>query len=189
MTVPQLAVLLAAGACFASYGWGLARFFRLPGGAARGHRLIAGATLASVLAHLAAILFCYRHGAVRAALALLLYASSLGLFWWCVRVNRDRPPSLAFSADLPDHLVQHGPYSLVRHPFYASYLLCWIAGVLATGQWALLATVALMGCVYHCAALKEEAKFAASPLSDSYARYAARTGRYLPWPRSLRPRR
>jgi len=180
MTVPQLAVLLAAGACFASYGWGLARFFRILGRDRRGHLLIAWATLGAVAAHSVAILFFYRHGTARFAIAMALYVISLGLFWWCVQVNRARPLSLAFSSDLPDHLVQDGPYAVMRHPFYASYLVCWIAGVLATGQWVLLATVVLMGWIYHRAALREEAKFAASPLAGAYARYAASTGRYMP---------
>jgi protein-S-isoprenylcysteine O-methyltransferase Ste14 len=82
-----------------------------------------------------------------------------------------------------------GPHAVIRHPFYLSYLLCWIAGVLATGQWLLLATVALMAWIYHRAALKEEAKFAASPMAEAYARYAATTGRYLPRPASRRGRR
>ena len=72
--------------------------------------------------------------------------------------------------------------SWVRHPFYLSYLLCWTAGVLATGRAALAATVAFMGWIYWRAAVKEEAKFAASPLGAEYRRYAARAGRFVPTP-------
>lgn len=180
MTLPQLVVLLAACTCFAGYAWGRARFFRIVAGTPGGHRLIAWATAGSALAHLVAIVFFHRHAPARFAAGLALYAASLGLFWWCVRVNRSRPLSLAFSADLPCHLVAAGPYAAVRHPFYLSYLLCWIAGVVATGFWPLLATVAAMAWIYHRAALMEEAKFAASPLAEAYARYAAGTGRYLP---------
>jgi protein-S-isoprenylcysteine O-methyltransferase Ste14 len=180
MTVPQFAVLAAATTCFASYLWGLARFFRQPGGN-RDVALIKAATALSVLAQYAAILFFYRHGAWRFALGLAFYALSLALFWWCVAVNRAQPLSLAFSPDPPRHLVVAGPYAYVRHPFYASYLLCWIAGTLAAGEPLLIATVLGTGWLYHRAALAEEAKFAASPLAGEYARYARRTRRYVPF--------
>lgn len=188
MTVAQLAALLAASACFASYGWGLARFFRTPSQDARGHRLITAATAASVLAHYVALAFFYRQGDARFAAAMALYAVSLLLFWWCVAVNRTRPLSLAFSTDRPHHLMAEGPYAVIRHPFYLSYMLCWIAGTLASGCWPLAATIAIMGWIYRRAAVAEEAKFAASPLAEAYRRYAAATGRFLPrlWPR--RPR-
>lgn len=179
MTVPQLGVLLAATACFLSYGWGLARFFADPGGGP-GTGAVKWATTAAVAAHLSAILLFYNHGWFRFAAALALYCLSLGLFWWAVAATRARPLSLAFSPDRPLHLVTQGPYAFVRHPLYLSYMLCWAAGTLASG-WAPLALSVLgMGWLYHRAALKEEEKFAASPLAADYARYARRAGRYLP---------
>ena len=180
MNVPQLAALAAATACFASYGWGLARFFRMPGGRNSGHLVIAGATGASIFLHVLALTRFYRHGDARFAAAMALYAVALVVFWWCVGVNRARPCSLAFSGDAPGHIVTSGPYALVRHPFYSSYDLCWVAGLLATGWWPLAGTVVVMQVIYHRAALAEEAKFAASPLGREYAHYAARTGRFLP---------
>lgn len=179
MTVPQLAVLSAAAACFASYGWGLARFFADPGGGP-GTGTVKWATAAAVAAHIAAILFFYDHGALRFAAALAIYALSLSLFWWAIAANRARPLTLAFSPDAPLHLVTAGPYAFIRHPLYVSYALCWIAGTAATGQVLLVPTVLVMGWLYHRAAVKEEGKFAASPLAGEYALYARRTGRYMP---------
>ena len=184
MTMPQLAVLLAASACFASYAWGLARFFRDPGGSSREIALIKAATSLAVVAHIGTMAFAYDHAAWRFVPALALYAASLALFWWAIAVNLARPLSIAFSQDRPEHLVTAGPYAVMRNPLYVSYALCWIAGVLATGQWMLGLSVVVMGWIYHRAALAEEAKFAASPLAAPYAAYAARTGRYLP---RLRP--
>lgn len=183
MTVPQLIALLAAWACFASYAWGLTRFFWIPHGPqGRDSRIIERATAASIVLHSAALIWSFDFAAWRYGVALLLYAVSLATFWWCVRINRAQPLSLAFSNDRPGHIVTRGPYAWVRHPFYLSYLLCWIGGVLATGLWALLATVAFMGWIYWRAAVKEEAKFAASPLGEEYRRYAARAGRFVPTP-------
>ena len=183
MTVPQLAALLAAWACFASHAWGLVRFFWIPDGPqGRDSRIIERATAACILVHSIALVWFFDVAPWRYVLALLLYAVSLAMFWWCVRINRAQPLSLAFSNDRPGHIVTRGPYAWVRHPFYLSYLLCWIAGVLATGQWVLVATVAFMGWIYWRAAVKEEAKFAASPLGEEYRRYAARAGRFVPTP-------
>jgi protein-S-isoprenylcysteine O-methyltransferase Ste14 len=180
MTVPQLAVLLAASACFASYFWGLLRFFRHPGGSRRDIGLIKVATALAVVAHLAAILLAFDLAWWRFTAAIALYTVSLALFWWAIAVNLERPLSIAFSDDRPAHLMTTGPYALTRNPLYVSYMLCWIAGVLATGQWWLAITVLALGWIYHRAALAEEAKFTASPLAGAYAVYAARTGRYLP---------
>ena len=180
MTVPQLATLLAATACFASYFWGLVRFFRQPGGQERDIRLIKAATAVAVWSHVVAIAFFYRHDAWRFAAALALYAAALAIYWWCIRVNRARPLSIAFSHDRPEHVMDAGPYRAVRHPLYVSYMLCWAAGALAAGQPLLILTVLGMGWIYHRAALAEEAKFAASPLAGEYAGYMRRTGRYFP---------
>jgi protein-S-isoprenylcysteine O-methyltransferase Ste14 len=179
MTVPQLAVLSAATACFVSYGWGLLRFFADPGGG-RGTGTVKGATAASVAAHVAAILFFYEQEAYSLAVSLLLYALSLAMFWWAIAANHSRPLTIAFSPDAPLHLVTAGPYAYIRHPLYVSYMLCWIAGALATGQALLVFTVLLMGALYHRAAAEEERKFAQSALHAEYALYAQRTGRYFP---------
>ncbi len=179
MTVPQLAVLSAATACFLSYGWGLACFFADPGGG-KGTGTVKWATAVSVVLHVLAIVFFYDREGHGFAVSLVLYILSLGLFWWAAAVNRARPLTLAFSPDAPAHLVIAGPYAFIRHPLYLSYMLCWIAGMLATGQAPLILTVIYMGWLYHRAATEEERKFAASPLAEQYLHYAERTGRYFP---------
>jgi protein-S-isoprenylcysteine O-methyltransferase Ste14 len=59
-------------------------------------------------------------------------------------------------------------------------LAAWVAGVLATQQWWLLSTVAVMFWLYWSAALFEEDKFATGSLAREYAAYTATTGRFLP---------
>lgn len=110
----------------------------------------------------------------------LCFVCSKALFWRCVKENKNTPLTLAYSPDLPSHVVRTGPYRWVRHPFYVSYLLGYIAGVLATGQPLLLAIVFGMGVIYYHAARTEEGKFARSPMRDAYAAYKARTGMFFP---------
>ena len=82
--------------------------------------------------------------------------------------------------DAPVHLVTWGPYRFVRHPFYASYLLSFIAAVLyaptflTVSAW-LYATIAV-----SLTARGEERRLCASPLGDEYREYMQTTGRFFP---------
>ncbi len=118
-----------------------------------------------------------RTAAAGAALAL-----SLALFLSAAWANRARKLALAFAPRAPEHLQTRGPYRLVRHPFYASYLLAFVGGAIAAGS-AWLAPAVLAGALtYWTAARQEEAAFEASPLRDAYRRYARRVGMFLPRP-------
>jgi protein-S-isoprenylcysteine O-methyltransferase Ste14 len=182
MNTLQLAALGLALATFASFVWAIRRLFVATGGLRGGMRAIAGGGAVSMALHLAAI--AAGDGGALAAPGLLLYGVALALFWSAVGVTAARPLSIAFSADKPRHLLAVGPYRRIRHPFYAAYLLAWIAGTLASGEPWLLVTVAGMGALYVRAARFEEAKFAASPLAAEYARYKDRAGMF--WPRRSR---
>jgi protein-S-isoprenylcysteine O-methyltransferase Ste14 len=103
------------------------------------------------------------------------------LFWWAVRASRKARLRFAFDEEHPDSLLTSGPYRIVRHPFYTSYLLFWIGwGVAVWSPWAVL-VVAIMLVLYVRAALMEERKFSLSPLASDYAVYRRRAGLF--WPR------
>jgi protein-S-isoprenylcysteine O-methyltransferase Ste14 len=180
-TTAQWPIIVLFLACLGSFAWGMECFFVRPAGVNRGMRLISllGAVFAAV--HMAT-LFLEPVNAARAAVAAPMYVCALGLFWWAITVNRRVPLSAAFSKDPPIRLVQQGPYRLMRHPFYCSYLLTWTAGFVATGAWWLLATVFIMLAIYINAARAEERKFKSSDLAAHYETYRARTGRFLPNP-------
>lgn len=116
----------------------------------------------------------------RAAAAAVLLLASVALFAWAARVNRERPLMLAFAASTPEHLQTRGPYVLVRHPFYSSYLLAFAGGLVAAGTAWLLPLFALGVFTYWRAAVREERSFAASPLAAAHREYAARVGMFVP---------
>lgn len=114
-------------------------------------------------------------------LSLLGYGGALLVFWWAFSAHPRDSFRLAFSEEGPGQLVVSGPYRIVRHPYYLSYLLFWAAGAIGSGSIWMWGTVGLMYALYRTAADHEERQFEASPLAGEYARYCHRTGRFLPW--------
>jgi protein-S-isoprenylcysteine O-methyltransferase Ste14 len=172
-----------AAAAFVLFASSVVFVFVKRGEATAGLTAIKVGALASAAAELAVLWQMPSPSAVRGTAGLLLFAGSLALFGWAARSNRERPLSLAFSRDLPEHLNRRGPYRHIRHPFYVSYVLAYSAGLVASGDLRLLAVVLGMGGLYLWAARAEESKFASSPLAEEYAGYRRTTGMFLPrWP-------
>ena len=172
-------------ASLASFGWAMRSFFVQPAGHTAGMTVIKTCGIASGILHLAAILTTPDITLVRVVSGSLLYLAALGLFWWSIKTSFLHPLSAAFSPDLPIHLVAHGPYRIIRHPLYCSYLLCWLAGWVVTGRLWLAPTVAVMLGIYLVAASREENKFMRSPLGEAYQRYRAHTSLLFPNPLKL----
>lgn len=173
---------------FGAFYWAMRRFFRTevpkPARMARVERV----GFVSVAAHFATI--CWGPlpaGQASFVLACLAYTLSFSLFCWTLLTNIKRPLSIAYSNDVPEHVVCVGPYRWIRHPFYTSYVVAWCAGVIATLAWWLALTVVAMTWLYYDAALYEERKFAASAMSEQYRAYSRHAGRFLP--RLIRARR
>jgi protein-S-isoprenylcysteine O-methyltransferase Ste14 len=173
-----LTMLLAA--CLGSFAWGMRYFFVQPAGQTAGMLVIKFAGTAFGILHLILIFLEPVIPTGRGAICIILYMSSLALFWWAIRANRGTPLSAVFSPNLPVHMVVEGPYRYIRHPFYASYLLCWLGGAVATADPWLVMTVVLMFGVYVKAARDEEEKFRRSSLDSAYAAYRSRAGLFTP---------
>lgn len=173
--------ICAALACMASFAWGAWRFFR---------RTIAHQTrmpppivvgYVTSLCQLTVIALAGSHHPANSSIALILYAISFALFWLAIAANRQRPLRFFFATEMPGHIVTHGPYRIVRHHFYSSYLLCWIAGTFASSQAFLWVTVLIAWFLYRAAAIHEERQFLVSDFSRSYHAYACNTGRFFPY--------
>ena len=181
----QWASALLLLVCLASFAWGMRNFFIQPAGSTAGMKIISASGVVFAALHFVAIFLGNNITAERGCVGALLYLWSLGLFWWAIRTNSAARLSAAFSPDVPVHLVEDGPYRFIRHPFYCSYVLAWSAGTIATAQWWLVPTVAVMVIIYWKAATIEEEKFSRSSLAAEYQRYRARTARLLPNPMKL----
>ena len=111
---------------------------------------------------------------------LLAFAGSLALFEWARRSIRGKFFSYAYSNDTPQFLWTEGPYAYIRNPFYASYLLSYAGAMVLFPGLTTLIVFAVMGLFFLRIALHEERKFLRSELSEQYAAYKQRTGRFIP---------
>jgi protein-S-isoprenylcysteine O-methyltransferase Ste14 len=173
--------LLLSLTCLASFAWAIQVVFHRPGGAlpARMRWLTATGTLFG-LWQLYAIASAVPRFPLLTLAGTLLFVLSLGLFWWTVAVTRREKFAIAFSEGQPARLITTGPYRLVRHPYYLSYLLAWLAGVLCAQAVELGITVLVMWQFYRLAISDEEAGIMAGPLSFDYAVYSSKTPAIIP---------
>jgi protein-S-isoprenylcysteine O-methyltransferase Ste14 len=178
MEPQQIAVLVAAAVIGAAFTWGAVAHFTRPQGVPTLMYVIGIATGALTAAQIVRI--CRIDPGLWSVPALLLYAASLALYLWAVATTRGHGFSLAFSDDLPQGVMARGPYRLVRHPFYASYFLYWLAGALAVREVWLIPAFAAVAALYVMAAVTEERKFARSGASEAYRAYRRSTGMFLP---------
>lgn len=114
-------------------------------------------------------------------LGLLVELGSLALFWAAVRASRQARLRYVFDEGAPATLVTTGPYAVVRHPFYTSYILYWTGWAIALWTpWALVPLVVVV-VAYTVAARFEEKLFSQTGMADDYVAYRRRTGLF--WPR------
>jgi protein-S-isoprenylcysteine O-methyltransferase Ste14 len=167
-----LFVVLAGYACLACFG------FR--------HRRGGGLQHVLVLSILVALAFyAYSIGGVTFPLSGLQCAGLCGLILstallvWTMRSHGSRPGA-AFAGYLPAVLVTRGPYRMVRHPVYGSYLLAMLSGVALAARAELIAVPIWMFVLYYIAARREEDQILRSPLRGVYLEYASQAGMFLP---------
>ncbi len=114
------------------------------------------------------------------ALGLTLFnGAALLILWSHIALGRFWSTELE---TLPDHRVIHsGPYALVRHPLYSSYLLLTVGFFLATANWLVGALMLSYFATVAARAEKEE-EMLISRLGAPYSAYCSRTPRFFPFP-------
>ncbi len=115
-----------------------------------------------------------------ALIAAVMSALALTGFIAALLETRRSALSLAFSDRTPAAIVDSGIYGVVRHPFYAAYILYWTAWFVLTGfHFASGIILVGMAITYELAARKEE-RLLTARLGDDYARLMRRTRRFVP---------
>ena len=172
----------ASGTCLVSFTWALRGHFQHPGRMPRAMQALSGCSLLAYCLQVW-ILATRRPLPAGSAVAGGLFLLSFALFWWSVATTRslvaERRLGIAHGASQPRFVEAGGPYRLVRHPFYLSYMMFWLGTACAAGGAQWLAAIALMAW-YMQIARREERDFAGSPIAGLYASYRQRTGMLLP---------
>ena len=112
--------------------------------------------------------------------SVLLSAISIGLISLTIGVHRVPLALWHQDNDAPVQLVVWGPYSRLRHPFYTSFLLLFIATVLAFPHVLTLLSLIYAFVALTFTALREEKRLSSSEFGEEYRRYMERSGRFLP---------
>lgn len=82
--------------------------------------------------------------------------------------------------DPPQSIVTYGAYKRIRHPFYASFLMAFLAAFLYAPQIGTLVAMAAGFLILNGTAAREERRLSASEFGEEYKAYINRTGRFFP---------
>jgi protein-S-isoprenylcysteine O-methyltransferase Ste14 len=112
-------------------------------------------------------------GAVLALCAVVLYE-------WTRRTVMDRKFYTALGGDVPAAVCQSGPYKFVRHPFYLSYAIAFLAVVAAFPSLTTGCVCLLNMGLFLYMAFDDERVLLRSQLAADYQAYRMRAGMFLP---------
>jgi protein-S-isoprenylcysteine O-methyltransferase Ste14 len=106
------------------------------------------------------------------AAALVLFACGMGLSIWAMLVNRFFSSAIRLQTDRGHHVIDKGPYAVMRHPGYAGMMVAAVAGGVVIGSWWSLVPLAGMAAVVVRRLVMEDG-FLRREL-EGYATYAGR---------------
>jgi len=158
--------------------WGRFRFFKMTSGTPRLSALLYDATVATQIVTTLLLMFTDSGKILPlVAASIFLYGISLGLFWWAIFTAKTL--DFAFSNEVGS-IVTTGPFKIIRHPFYASYMLAWLTSTLLFNSLILWITLLYLVAFYFLSARKEEAVILKSVYSNEYKNYVENVGMFLP---------
>jgi len=113
------------------------------------------------------------------AVGLLLFnGAALFIVWSHVALGRFWSAELE---TLPEHrVIRTGPYALVRHPLYSSYLVLAVGFFFATADW-LVGALMLAYSLSVAARARTEEEMLIDRLGPAYSDYCEKTPRFLPF--------
>jgi protein-S-isoprenylcysteine O-methyltransferase Ste14 len=120
-------------------------------------------------------------GTLREALGVAFAAGSVTLIGFVLGTHQ-RPLALWHQEDdAPEHIVTHGAYARIRHPFYSSFQLALVGAFIVAPNAGTAATLAYGVVSMTLTAMREERRFLANEkFGTEYGAYMKRTGRFIP---------
>ncbi|MBL4820771.1 MAG: isoprenylcysteine carboxylmethyltransferase family protein [Gammaproteobacteria bacterium] len=178
MNLPMLFPLALYSLIILSLIWARFRFFKINSDASRISSLLYDPAVVLQMAYTYYSMFSAPKDFVYlVVLATILYFLSLVLFWW--GITSAKQLDFAFSNNV-SNIITSGPYSIVRHPFYVSYTICWLTSTLLFNSLLLWITLIYLISFYFMSARREEKVIMKSTHSAEYATYNKEVGMFLP---------
>jgi protein-S-isoprenylcysteine O-methyltransferase Ste14 len=112
-------------------------------------------------------------GAILALCSVLFYE-------WTRRTVIDRNFYAGLAGEVPPAVCDVGPYRFVRHPFYLSYMLAFVAVAVAFPSLIVSGVCILNIGLFVYMAIDDERVLLASPLATAYTAYRERVGMLVP---------
>lgn len=109
--------------------------------------------------------------------AIALYLFALFIFCWSIATAKEL--EFAFS-DKVGKLITNGPFKIVRHPFYTSYITVWATSTLIFNSSILWITLIGLILFYASSASKEEKLILNSRHADEYSLMKKEIGMFFP---------
>lgn len=173
--------IILAYITFISFFWGASKFFLAQDdGAKKGKLIITTLGLPSTFLNLYFLHKTKDTLDIQNLISSFIYIVAILLFWRSIAIAKNSKLSFAFSKERPSSLINDGPYKYIRHPFYLSYSLAWVAGFIGTLNIILCAIMLIMFFIYFKSAQKEEEIILSSELKNDYSNYKKNTGMFLP---------
>jgi len=158
--------------------WARLRFFKMTSGTPRLSALLYDATVAGqIVTTLILMITTSGNSLPLVAASIFLYALSLVVFWWSIFTAKKL--DFAFSNKVGS-IVTTGPFRIVRHPFYTSYILAWLGSTFLFNSLILWVILIYLIAFYFLSARKEEGVILKSVYSEEYRKYIQNVGMFLP---------
>ena len=144
-----------------------------------------GATLGQIsfLSGMACVLFMglfYGLWVPPAVCGAFLALGSLMLYEWSRRTVVDRNFYIGLSGEVPGAVCDTGPYRHVRHPFYLSYMVAFVAVAVAFPSPIVSGVCVLNMGLFVYMAFDDERVLLASAMAADYQAYRGRVGMFVP---------
>jgi protein-S-isoprenylcysteine O-methyltransferase Ste14 len=115
-----------------------------------------------------------------AACGAVLASSSVVLYEYTRRTVVDRNFYTALGGVVPAGVCERGPYRYIRHPFYLSYMVAFLAVMVAFPSPVTAAVCALNIALFVYLAFDDERVLLRSGLAGDYEAYRKRVGMFVP---------
>ena len=138
-------------------------------------------SVTSILGYVSAIYAIFIAGDIYiwSSLGVSLHLLSLFLFGWCVGTSGRKTLGLALNDASSGRLITVGPYALVRHPFYTSYIIFWVGNAIIAVSIFTIIPAVLFIFLYIFTARRED-KALAKLFADEYPSWHRNTGAFFP---------